>query len=271
MKKSVLLLLIFIPALILTFSCKEKKSEQETFPQPELAKQTEKTEIQKTPRLAAARIGEVNFDEAKINPSEFISDKFKNDIIHDFSKLYLIGFSADGKIAFIESRQLEGVGAEQVIFFVQDLVSDDILEKIDGQGEEGAEGAFMHFLKKNGSAIDSALEKHGIKKSPCKYEEFPYNEKDREITVSVSVSDTGKLQYDFLRIIDYSCIASNEAGKKKVLRAKKDAVLENAFVCGFIKNPFENRLAVVIAEEKYGFEGFDILYSFSGCDIYKGF
>ncbi len=275
------------PAAATTAPAKSEKPESSSgsLAQTQTASKDEKSTTQEAPKaqetisFPTAKIGELNWDEAKVNPSQFIEkENFSSGAIYNFSNLYFIGFSKDGKISYIENQLLEGRGIDMPIFFIQDLVSDDILVKISGENldEEMVvkKGAVEYFIEKNAAKIDAELEKHKIERCPLKYEKFPYKgdgNSDDSIDVTVSVRDTGKLQYDFLRIIDYTCTATNGRGNKKIIRKKKDAVLEGAFICGFIKNPFENRLAVVIAEQKYGFEGCDILYSFSGCDISKGF
>ncbi len=250
----------------------EKSVEAKTGETPALE---EKSKENDTPNDEFAKIRSIDINTARLNPSKFIQNQFEGTSIHDSSNLFVIGFSRSGKIAFIESQFLEGVGMERATFFVQDLVSDDILAVVHSDDADeasyGEAGAVDFFIKKNAEKIDSLLFEHEIIKGEFKIEQFPYFEDGRTLGVTANIFDTGEFMNDFIRLIDYTITAEDGAGRKKTITSKKGEADENVFVCGFVKNPWENRIAVVIAEARFGFEGYDILYSISGCDAQKGF
>ena len=57
----------------------------------------------------------------------------------------------------------------------------------------------------------------------------------------------------------------------KIINSAKDVLQQDVFVTGCFYSPFENRVAVVLANEVPGFEGTDIKYSISGCQLIIGF
>ncbi|MBQ3670289.1 MAG: hypothetical protein II921_02275 [Treponema sp.] len=224
-------------------------------------------------RDALVRVEYVDWERAQLDPSKFIAEKhFSGSSIHDFSNLYVLGFSRDGKIAFVETQLLDGVGAERDTFFVQDLVEDEILVQIVGKDSElGGSDALKAFVAQEREKIDEAISSHAIVSGAFSYEPLPYSADGFFIDVEAKVVDTGKKLHEFIAVSDYTCIATASSGSRKVIREKKDVTCENVFICGCIKSPWENRLAVVIGEQRFGFEGYDIWYSFSGCDMRRGF
>ena len=130
------------PAAATTAPAKSEKPESSggSLAQTQAASKDEKSTTQEAPKaqetisFPTAKIEELNWDEAKVNPSQFIEkENFSSGAIYNFSNLYFIGFSKDGKISYIENQLLEGRGIDMPIFFIQDLVSDDILVKISGE------------------------------------------------------------------------------------------------------------------------------------------
>ena len=150
---------------------------------------------------------------------------------------------------------------------MQDLVTDEILWKDSDNGLEDGTGGIAAFVDTRHENIDAALQKYGIKAGSCAFKELPYKDGSSRVDVRVTIRDTGKLMYDMLKVIDYDCIATDGKGREKTVCSKKEVAVEDVYVCGYIKNPFEGRLAIVIAEKVYGFEGCDLLYSIVGCRI----
>ncbi len=212
----------------------------------------------------------------RLKPSCYISEEkgLNSSIIYDHSDIYFLGFSSDGKLAYIYEQFLEGKGCTDVYVFIQDLVTDKILwqlDNLDNEGFDDLESTTVSFIKKNAKTINEAFVKYNIQQSDCSYKMLPYTNNGESINIEVQITDTGKLFHEYLKIIDYSCIAVNNKKQKKTLSSKKDEVIEDVFVCGYVKNPYEDRLAIVIAEQRYGFEGCDIHYHVLGCAINSGF
>ncbi len=231
----------------------------------------------KLPASSVQGIASFDWDSARIQPSCYLEgrESFPSKSYHDMSFLYFVGFSQDGKVAFLKQEEQDGKGSTDLYFIVQDLVSDEILWNLQAPTDESywmGKDLMTLFLADNEDLIDQKLADYGIRIAPCSYEKLPYTgENGERIDARIESKDTGKLYYDMFSIIRYSCIACDGAGRKKTVVSGKELPASEAFVCGYVKNPYEDRLALVIAEAVYGFEGCDILYSLAGCDMKKGF
>ena len=233
-----------------------------------------------SPAASSVRgIGGFNWDAARIQPACYLPnrDSFLSMSYYESSVLYLVGFSPDGKMAFLKELFLEGKGGIDLYFVVQDLVSDEILWELKAPSDddyEYAPGQGLHerFITDYESQIDGKLAEYGITVSPCSYERLPYTAADgRTFSVSIDEHDTGKLMYDMFSVTSYSCIVTDGRGRSKKVIADKEFMGPEAFACGCIKSPYEDRLAIVVAEASFGFEGSDILFCIAGCDMKKGF
>ena len=224
--------------------------------------------------VPAPRIQELNLDALRLKPSIYIAEANKLDGAHnvyDNSVLFPIGFSKDGKFACLSEVSLEGKGAVDPSFFIQDLVTDSIVCSIESPQPGSDDMDTAAFVQLMHEAIDAALAEFGIQQVPCTFLPFPCTGAGGTLDVRVEVSDTGKLLYDMFKIIDYTCIATDGSGRKKIITTKKDTALDDVYVCGYISNPFEDRIAVVLAEKAFGFEGCDLHYSVLGCSQSAGF
>ncbi len=60
---------------------------------------------------------------------------------------------------------------------------------------------------------------------------------------------------------------------KKVKTAKKSSDVKAlaVYASGYFASPYEDRVAIVTAEERFVFEGTELFYSISGCSLKVGF
>lgn len=231
------------------------------------------------PAPAVRGIGGFDWDAARIQPTCYLPnrDSFLSMSYYESSVLYPVGFSPDGKMAFLKELFLEGKGGIDLYFVVQDLVSDEILWELKAPSDddyEYAPGQGLHerFIADYESQINGKLAEYGITVSPCSYERLPYTAADgRTFSVSIDDHDTGKLMYDMFSVTSYSCIVTDGKERSKKVIADKEFMGPEAFACGCIKSPYEDRLAIIVAEATFGFEGSDILFCIAGCDMKKGF
>ncbi|MBQ9630046.1 MAG: hypothetical protein IJR49_00460 [Treponema sp.] len=213
-----------------------------------------------------------DFQIQEINPIKYIVEKFnltQMNSIYAHSKLYVLGFSQTGKIAYIEAQNFEGVGEFIFLFYIQDLVSDKIFyhfSKAESELEYGKQSV-KDFLVANSEEFDKVITQHKIILENHNFNEFPFRQNHHVLNVSADVKDTGRKMHELFQISDYTLTAINEIGKQKTLHLQKDVPVENVFVCGYVKSPFENRLAIIIAEQRFGFEGFDLHYHIVGSNL----
>ena len=236
------------------------------------------SELSGLPAAGQEGSGIASFDlvAARLEPSCYLSDRdsFFTRSYHDMSVLYPVGFSPEGAFAYISEETRDGRGDSIATFVIQDLVSDELLWTLESPSSEdygGGAGYLERFLEENQVLIDDRLLELGVQVLPCRYGCFPYDEDGLSFDAHVESLDTGRLMHDMFGIIRYSCVVTDGRGHAKKIVADKERAAAEAFPCGYFKSPFEDRLAVVLAEAVYGFEGCDILYSVAGCDMHRGF
>ncbi|MCR5763127.1 MAG: hypothetical protein K6G00_07080 [Treponema sp.] len=218
----------------------------------------------------AFSIKDVDVSQLMVRPSVFVAEKNNLDpqhLVYDNASLYFIGFSESGHLAFMEFQVLEGKGSPESAFYIQDLVSDEIVLALKGSDNSGDGCDLDSLIEEYHEEIDAALVMYGIEAVPCQFKALPYDDGGSFIDIQVNVTDTGRLMYDMLKIINYECVASDGRKGSKTICLKKEVTVEDVYACGYIKSPLEDRLAVVIAEKVYGFEGCDLHYSVVGCRI----
>ena len=74
-----------------------------------------------------------------------------------------------------------------------------------------------------------------------------------------------------LKNINYKITAKTNNSKTKIITNRTNITADNVYICGYFQSPFENRIALIIAEEKYVFEGNELFYDFIGCLTNVGF
>lgn len=225
---------------------------------------------------SARSIADFDIGAARIQPTCYLPerDSFLSRSYHDCSALCLVGFSPDGKLAFLKETELDGKGGTDLSFVIQDLVSDEILWELKTPSDDEyalGENLYGRFIADYGSQIDKKLSGYGIVISPCEYKSMPYSGGGLSISARIESRATGKLMYEMFEITSYSCIVTDGRGRSKKVIADREFMGPEAFVCGCVKSPFEDRLALVVAEATYGFEGCDLLVRIAGCDLKKGF
>lgn len=214
-------------------------------------------------------VSKINFEKIKFNPFVKKGQKETVALMVSYPDIFPIGFSKDGCFAYITCKGVDGRGGSDVVFTIIDLVTDDIPKKTVYQTEYSSGlDAVKEFIKAEGNAVDEALKETSIEIMNCTWKDFPINHKGKKISVQIEKQDTGKKMYDFLTLLNYEVTAFNEDGGKKTLARKTEQICEDIYVCGYFENPFEQRIAVIIGEEKIGFEGaHEIDYEITGCNL----
>lgn len=132
----------------------------------------------------------------------FINRSFN--IYQENNHIYVLGWSKDGKLAFIENRGIDGRGGHDLHFTIQDMVEDVNV-----------------FYKR-------------------------INWYDDEIIA----------------------IKNN---KYKLLSKIENKMCDYVMPTAFIKSPYEDRIALIVANAEYVFEGREVFINFYGCNLESGF
>lgn len=195
---------------------------------------------------------------------------------YTFPIFRIFGFSKDGKMAYSLEEDVDGRGGTIIQYIIQDLVTDKILwtTKDDTENWTGEQDSmatlttFLISLNNKKAELKSAMQKYGIIQADSEFLQFPTKD-GYSCTANVQDKTKGG-DDDWLGKIDYQIRVKNPAGKSKTVASAKDEKAYQVVVCGYFKNPYENRLAIIYGEEKYVFEGTGISYHVAGCDLSEG-
>lgn len=201
--------------------------------------------------------------------------------IYGFPVLRLWGWSEDGKAALSVTHEVAGRGGAEVYYAVQDMKSDEVLwtladdtfnwenEGADVEGFDLDRIAALSY-ERNKKAVNEAFDSHAIQAKTGTLLPFPLEWKGAAYTPKISiVKEKDPRFYD--DIASYTVSLARRGGKTKKIASVDDTQSQRIYVCGGIMNPFEDRVAVVVAEERFVFEGTELFYSLVGCDLTKGF
>lgn len=232
-------------------------------------------------KLYCLDIKEININEYKISSqcTSLLCDNNESlNIYKENNDIYILGWSRDGKMAYIENRSIEGRGGHDYYFTVIDLVEDTITHQLkkrwydnDDYGEAPEKAlTFNQCIMKNSDVINSQLETNKIVIQPCKYQNFPAKDsKDDEVTFYVKVLKKGIGDYN-LMYMSYEIYAEKN-NQTKLISTINNKKCEFVKPTGFIKSPYEDRIALIIADAEYVSEGNEVFINFYGCNLSSGF
>jgi len=213
-------------------------------------------------------IDPVFFESCRINPFESRNEEIAYiessglGIINSYPDFYPLGWSKDGKLAFCIKQFYDGRGETQIRFIIQDTITDKIIYQLDDWNCS----TISVFVSNYSQDIDEKIYENKI--NLIKQDLISAKEKT-DISYKVQALNITDSEYGFKQL-DYM-IQAKKGSKSKTLMTKKEVLANSVFVCGSLKSPFEDRLAVIIAEVDYGFEGCDIQYHITGCHTTVGF
>lgn len=70
--------------------------------------------------------------------------------------------------------------------------------------------------------------------------------------------------------MDYDIVAIKNVSKKTI-RKVQNKMCEYVMPTAYIQSPYENRIALIVADAEYVFEGEEIYVNFFGCNLKTGF
>jgi hypothetical protein len=189
--------------------------------------------------------------------------------IYGFPIVRIFGWSKDGKLCYSIQRNIEGRGGVITSYIIQDLITDSFLWRHD-------DDSFKWETEIND--IDSIAEtsynnNQKIIESFCSNYKIILDEsilsnvdtlQSKGITIKLNITTNKKDSLGFNNV-SYEIIAKRNDNKQKVIASRKNITADNVYICGYMNSPYENRIALIIAEEKYVFEGNELFYSIVGC------
>lgn len=187
-------------------------------------------------------------------------------------EVYILGWSKDGKLAVLENREVDGRGGYDLYFTIFDTVED---EKVYFHNfefyDENENCTVAQCVQNNYKQIDDVLKKYGIIFQKTASQSLPAKINGDEFTFNVKVIKNEPSEYGIGFTLSYDIEAIKNNKSKKTITEVRDKFCNKVVVTGYLKNPYENRIAVIVLSSKYVFEGSELELAFYGCNLAKGF
>ncbi|PSR12059.1 MAG: hypothetical protein DA408_07270 [Bacteroidetes bacterium] len=185
-------------------------------------------------------------------------------------KLYPLGWSEDGRFAYLIERANEAVTNFTLHLIIQNTNTDQlVVEKIfkasdqKGYTEDNDQWTVSSVWKANRSAYQQLLDEHGIHLgNGTQFYPLPYQVGETTYRFS-SANEKVMNDYSGKEVVSKHRLVAQAAGQGQGQRQKN--ILTHTFgkydlalatrALGVFKSPYENRVAVVDAWEKRGYEG----------------
>lgn len=233
--------------------------------------------------IFAQDIKSIKMEDYRLDPkiTTVLMDSLKDEgrsIYQQNNEFYVLGWSKDGKMAYIENRGIEGRGGHDLLFVILDLVEDEEVfnKKIswyddDGYGEiPGNCMSFTDCINRNSAEFNRELKKNGIILKPSKVLSVPFvDDKNNFFDFDINEIKHDYGEYGLLEMT-YEIIARKNKSYK-VLNRVEDKICSYVLPTGYLKSPYENRIALIVADVEFVFEGSEVFVNFYGCNLSKGF
>lgn len=207
-------------------------------------------------------------------PKELSYIKLSDNLLID--RFYPIGWSADGKFAYICEPTDEACGCYFFKIAVQDMVTDKEIWKWDfndeGEGENLESVWWKHYKE-----FKTKLHKYKIIQSTnIQLQKSPIDHKGNHYVFDMDVEMTQDTDFGFdvMKSVVIK-IESEQLGKKRFHRyyEKDYPMVLNTKLTGYVLNPYEDRIFLMRTEECRGYEGPPnvVSFVFAGCQLTEGF
>jgi hypothetical protein len=198
-----------------------------------------------------------------------------------------IGWSRDGKAAFITYDEVDGRGGTYITVIIFDTVEDIVLwdgffDTYDEETYEFREDDFEAYF--HSETVQNHLRDAGIIQSSPDFRYFPFEQDGWEYSCTVDAeyydnvyNMIGDLAYRTYRVvISRTCLSGNGRtdGQKTIHTEEFSEVpvwLFGAGVVGCVKSPYENRVLIIFSELQADFEEPQAYYKFTGAHLNIGF
>jgi len=206
-------------------------------------------------------------------PAELVYVKQTKGFLYD--KIYPIGWSKDGKFAYIIEPADEGSGMYLFEIIILDIVNNKITWS--WKPAESESGDYASTWKQNYDLFTENLNKAEIKQIKnfeLKPTKSSYNGNDYELTMEAKSQTDQFLGVDVVREIELDFV-SPELGLKRFFDRKIDEMdyIVSAYVPGYLLSPYDDRIVVLLQQERMGYEGPPniVFFELIGTDLTRGF
>ena len=195
-------------------------------------------------------------------PTNLFQHSIPSAAIYEFPTVRIWGWSATGKIAYSIEREAVGIGGQIIEFNVFDAVEDELISNF-------ALDSYEH----DRVSITNALRANNIVEGNTDFQPFPIRRNNLEYVCSITNTAYSEDDFGFFNDnVSRYTVEVTANGKSKVVNTFAGGGLtRKVYICGYILSPYENRALVVLAEERFVFEGTELFYVFAGCHLGTGF
>ncbi len=188
--------------------------------------------------------------------------------VHEITPL---GWSREGAFAYIETEYVEGRGGVLFTYVVLDAVNDRVLWRYEDDWPDSGDVELQVSMMKIEALLEAQLRHYGIiREAGIGLLGFPLREEGVQYTPKIALEK--KAENDpFLGDIRSVSVYMHRDGSKKRIYHRNDPGALSYWIAGYFKSPFEPRILVAIGEERWGFEGTEGHFVFSGCSLQHGF
>jgi hypothetical protein len=174
-----------------------------------------------------------------------------------YDRFYFIGWSKEGKAAYITEPADEATGYYFLDFIIIDTRTDEkVFEWTIDTGDASYEGTLSQTWEKNKELFSRELNKHKIYPIEADMKKFPLNAEGQTYSLSHDIQYE-KHEYFPMDVVSRAEIfLQNETKKQKIFTKKYDADLKlNVKGTYCVLSPFSDDALLLIAEEQRGYEG----------------
>jgi len=187
----------------------------------------------------------------------FVRDGHSN---YDESFLYPIGWSRRGRFAYIVMTPAGDRDDDIYKFYIQNMVTDKILVKQEIT-IRGAPSGGAQTLRINDRTVKHLLRRYGIKVQALNFRQFPVFLTSKTIDANVIKKRTYKgnfgREHKFLQYLKVN-ISNLKNGRSKTIYRRyynQESDYFDANITGYLRSPFEPRVAVILITVERGWEG----------------
>lgn len=196
----------------------------------------------------------------------------KPDGFFTVSEIFPVGWSRDGKFAYITKVSVGGRGGTLFTYFIVDTVTDKVVSEFEDDWSDSSDVSIEESIRKKMDIYSSQMHKYKILEGEgVRFFNFPI--KDGGKTYEAKLEVVNKADEDpFLGSIQQvDVFVTLDGSISKRIYSKGDTRAYSYWIAGYFLSPFEKRALVIIGEEKRAFEGTHGDFIFSGCSLERGF
>lgn len=191
------------------------------------------------------------------------------------TKFYPVGWSKKGVFTYVTSLYTDATARSEVSLIVLDLKTDSLLSYLSEEVDADDTAAIASFWSNNTDTIFKLMKTYAIVMSKSDVSEFPFYDKHEKLTVEIgNVCNSKEVVMAGLTKADtVSVVAHKGNSSKRIGLYTATFLCGTVEVAGFIKSPYEERVAIVLTSWSPGWEGppKTVSVMVRGCHLCNGF